>query len=86
MAGVGQWIAPHGNNITESDDNMDKFDVTVGGLDDPGFTSIEPKHGASLAAEDEGVYTCIIPDHNGDLQHLFVGLYRRAFNSEQHNL
>ena len=82
MVGVGQWIAPHGTNITN--DDVDQFDVTVGGLDDPGFTSIELKSGASLGVDDEGIYTCIIPDHNDDLQHLFIGLYGRAFNSEQH--
>ena len=80
MAGVGQWIAPDRNNITE--DNTDLFNITVGGLDDPGFTSIELKDGASLAVEDEGVYTCIIPNENGDMQYLFVGLYRRQFNSK----
>ena len=81
MAGVGQWIAPDGSNIT--DDDTDLFNITVGGLDDPGFTSIEIKDGASLTIDDEGVYTCIIPDENGDMQYLFVGLYRRGFNSKE---
>lgn len=81
VAGVGQWIAPDGSNITE--DNTDLFNVTVGGLDDPGFTSIEINDGASLTLDDEGVYTCIIPDENGDIQYLFVGLYGRGFNSEE---
>ena len=82
IAGVGQWIAPNGNNITE--DNTDLFNITVGDLDDPGFTSIELEDGASLAVEDEGVYTCIIPDENGDIHYLSVGLYGRGFNSKEH--
>ena len=84
MAGVGQWIAPDGNNITE--ENTDQFNVTVGGLDDPGFTSIELENGASLAIDDEGIYTCVIPDENGDKQYLFIGLYERYFNSKQCNM
>lgn len=80
MAGVGQWIAPDGNNITE--DSTDHFNITVGDLGDPGFTSIVLEDGASLEIEDEGVYMCIIPDENGDMQYLFVGLYRRHINSK----
>jgi hypothetical protein len=81
MAEVGQWIAPDGSNIT--DDTSDLFNVTIGGLDDPGFTSIKIKDGASLTLDDEGVYTCTIPDENGDMQYLFVGLYGRGFNSKE---
>lgn len=80
-AGVGQWIAPDGSNITE--DGSDVFNITVGASDDPGFTSIKIKDGASLTPDDEGVYTCMIPDENGDMWYLFVGLYGRGFNSKK---
>ena len=32
---------------------------------------------------DEGIYTCVIPDENGDLQYLYAGLYLRGFNCNQ---
>lgn len=81
MAGVGQWIAPDGNNI--SDDTNDLLNITIGGVDDPGLISMEIKDGATFTLDDEGVYTCIIPDENGDMQYLFVGLYGRGFNSKE---
>lgn len=81
MAGVGQWIAPDGSNITE--DGNDVFNITVGASDNPGFTSIKIRDGASLTPDYEGVYTCLIPDENGDMQYLFVGLYGRGFNSKE---
>lgn len=81
VAGVGQWITPDNNNITK--DNSDQFNVTVGDSNDPGFTSIELRNGVSLEVDSEGVYTCIIPDDNGVMQYLFIGLYRRLFNCKQ---
>lgn len=80
VADVGQWIAPNGSNITGQND--DRFVVTVGGISDPGFISIELHDGASLTTSDEGIYTCVIPNESGEEQYLYTGIYRRHFSSK----
>ena len=80
VAGVGQWIAPHGGDINGGP--SDPFTIITGDANDPGFTSIELEDGASLAPRDQGVYTCVIPDENGNVQYLYVGIYLRGFNSK----
>ena len=79
-AGVGQWIAPNGEDIDRGP--SDSFTIITGDIDDPGFTSIELQSGVSLASRDEGIYTCVIPDENGNVHYLYVGIYLRGFNSK----
>ncbi len=38
----------------------------------------------TLSAEEEGVYTCRIPDENGETVEVNFGLYRDGFNSRWH--
>ncbi len=38
----------------------------------------------TLSAEEEGVYTCRIPDENGETLEVNFGLYRDGFNSRWH--
>ena len=75
VGNVGHWKAPNGEDIDE-----ESFIVSVGDTTDPGITSIELQTGVSLSTRDEGIYTCIIPDENGDVQYLYAGLYQRGFN------
>lgn len=79
-ANVGQWIAPNGGGIAGGP--SDSFTIITGDADDPGFTSVELKDGVSLASRDQGVYSCVIPDENGNVHYLYVGLYLRGFNSK----
>ena len=79
-ADIGQWIAPNGGEIDVGPSGS--FTIVTGDADDPGFTSIELKDGVSLATRDQGVYSCIIPDENGNVHYLYVGLYLRGFNSK----
>ena len=69
LADVGQFVSPNGNDLTN-----DSAMVTVGGVTDPGFASLQL---ASYTRSNPGVYTCVIPDENGVLQHLHVGIYGR---------
>lgn len=78
---MGRWIAPNGDDITER--LTDSFIVVTGDNTDPGFTFIELQQGQSLAIEELGIYTCVIPDENGDIQYLYVGIYQQGFNSKQ---
>ena len=79
-ASVGQWIAPNGEEIDGGP--ADSFTILAGDADDPGFTLIELKDGVSLAPRDQGVYSCVIPDENGNVHYLYIGLYLRGFNGK----
>ena len=77
---VGAWLAPDGSDITNN--TMDHFDVNLGREDYPGSISMEVKIGYSLGSNEQGVYTCTIPDENGEQQYLHVGIYRNGFDGE----
>ena len=83
-AGVGQWITPSGKDATYQ--TSDPFDITVGDESDPGFLEISLHSGQFIIYEDQGVYTCRIPDDKGALVSLHVGIYLPAFVSEFLNL
>ena len=71
-AAVGKFVTPDGNDITN-----DSSIVTVGDTSDPGFISLQLSW---FTRSNPGVYTCIIPDENGVLQYLHVGIYYGRFN------
>ena len=80
MPDVGSWIAPSGQDITNS--NIDPFDVIVGDVSNPGYLSILQASGHSLTTSFQGIYTCILPDENGVERQIHVGIYPRGFNSK----
>ena len=71
---VGQFIAPNGSDISN-----DSSVVTSGDASDPGFVSLQL---SSFINNNQGVYTCIIPDEYGVQQYLHVGIYYGRFNSK----
>ncbi len=75
-ANVGQFVAPNGNDITNNSSI-----VTVGNSRSPGFISLE-LNSTSFTRNNQGVYSCIIPDENGIQQFLHVGIYYGSFNSK----
>ena len=74
---VGRWITPDGQDVTRS--SNDQFEITVGGVNDPGYLDITLATGRSLTHSDQGVYTCLIPDETGTTCELHVGLYLPGF-------
>ena len=72
---VGQWIAPNGMDITQSTTAL--FEVTVGGIDNPGFLSMQQRSGAAINFSNgtAGVYTCALSDENGIQSRIRVGVY-----------
>ena len=79
-ANVGRWITPQGRDTTY---NMtDIFDVSVGGMDNPGNINISLEAGQSLGSSHQGVYACIIPDERGVEHTLHVGIYPPTFSSK----
>lgn len=75
-ANEGRLIAPNGNDITNNTSV-----VTVGNMTDPGFVSLELQNSAAFATNNQGVYSCILPDENGVEQYLHAGIYFGRFNS-----
>ena len=80
-AGVGNWLAPNGEDITSKSD--DPFMITLGDETDPGYLAVDLTEGYSLTSTDEGVYTCTIPDADGIDNYLHIGIYRNGFSSKQ---
>ena len=77
MADVGRWITPQGRDSTY---NMtDIFDVSVGGMDNPGNINISLEAGRSIGSSHQGVYACIIPDEGGVEHTLYIGIYPPTF-------
>ena len=68
---VGQLINPDGDDITFLD--SDHFLVRKGGSYDPGLVHV--RRAVPLRREEEGVYTCRIPDEKGETVDVNVGLY-----------
>ena len=69
-----QFVAPNGTDISN-----DSSTVTFGDANDPGFLSVQLTS-SSINAH-QGVYTCIIPDEDGVVQYLHVGIYYGRLNS-----
>ena len=68
---VGQLLNPAGEDITFID--SDVFLVRRGGIYDPGLIHIHRI--VPLSDEEQGVYTCRIPDERGTAVDVNVGLY-----------
>ena len=77
---IGQWFAPDGSEISTSGTGSFIAVHGVGNL--PSYVSLQLIAGRNLAASDEGVYTCIIPDENSVQQILYYGLYQNGFRGE----
>ena len=75
---VGRWIAPNGNDLTNS--TVDPFRVVQGNERDPGSLIIQQATGHIITNSFQGVYTCILPDENGMQSYIHVGIYRNGFS------
>ena len=82
MTGVGQLVDLDGNTFNIGEDSrVFRVENTRG---EPGTVSfqnvidIEP----ALGADDEGVYSCRIPDESGAMVDVNIGVYQNGFNSE----
>ena len=80
---VGRWIAPSGEDITNN--HLDSFVIQfTNGPYSPSFSSLELLNPSSdpFIADNEGVYSCVVPDENGDLQTVNIALYTSTHSSE----
>ena len=65
-----------------TNDTIDPFEVTVGGLEDPASLVVHQRNGHLVTRSFQGVYTCIIMDTLQELKYLLVGIYPTGFNSK----
>ena len=74
--------------VTTPDGTMLSFGDNAGALRlynpfrRPGVLRLQTKSGMSMAASDQGIYTCTIPDSNGNTFVFNVGLYPNGFNGK----
>ena len=82
--GVGQLVDLDGNTFNTGQ-NSGVFSVaSIGNPVQPGSIRIQTV--TSLTADDEGVYSCHIPDETGTDVDVNIGLYRNGFNSKSVHL
>ena len=81
MTGVGQLVDLDGTSFnigqTSGVFSVDALGYYYGGL--PG--SVRFRNHETLTADDEGVYSCRIPDETGSDVDVNIGVYRNGFNS-----
>ena len=74
-AGIGQWIAPNGDDYTLPGTHA--FEVSVGNQSNPGVVeiSISGSDNRFPAGQWDGIYSCVIPDETGSEQRIYLGIY-----------
>ena len=76
----GHWISPSGLNLDSVADNP--FIIVVGDETDPGYIEMRLDHDAVIGIADMGIYTCLIPNEEGDNVTFHVGVYHSSFPSK----
>lgn len=77
---VGNWISPEGR-ILDAVQN-DPFDIIFGSGNIPGQLVVEtPLSNPPLTTTHEGVYTCVMPNEDGEIEYLRIGIYLNASES-----
>ena len=81
-AGIGQWIAPNGDDYTLPGTHA--FEVSVGGQNNPGVVeiSVSGSDNRFPAGQWDGIYSCVIPDETGAEQRIYLGIYLAFTGSE----
>ena len=74
--GVGQLVDLDGNTFNIGQNNGVFSVASIG----PGSIRIQTV--TSLTADDEGVYSCRIPDETGNDVDVNIGVYQNGFNSK----
>ena len=78
--GVGQLVDLDGNTFNTGENNGVFSVASIGNPVQP--SSIRIQTVTSLTADDEGVYSCRIPDETGSDVDVNIGVYRNGFNSK----
>ena len=76
----GHWISPSGLNLNNVTD--DPFSVIIGDWMDPGYIEMKLEHNKVIGITDTGIYTCLVPNEDGDNATFYVGLYHNSYPSK----
>lgn len=82
MASIGRWFDPNGLDVSFSPGDLELFNVGFVTRTLHSYTSLEVRSGHNFTADNQGIYTCVIPDEEGNSVTLNVGLYPAAYNGE----
>ena len=74
-AAIGQWVMPNGEKVAE----YGSFKVVHGGRDSYGFAGLQLNPNYTINPGDQGMFKCAIPDENGQVTELFIGLYPHGY-------
>ena len=80
ITGVGQLVDLDGNTFNIGQNNGVFSVASIGNPVQPGSIRIQTV--TSLTADDEGVYSCRIPDETGSDVDVNIGVYQNGFNSK----
>ena len=79
---VGRWISPQGQDITRN--FTDPFSIQFNnGPGYPSFSTLQ-LHNPLLqpfTSTYEGIYSCVVPDDQGVMQTLHIGIYSNQYSS-----
>ena len=78
QSGVGEITGLNGTALTNSDGDLIR--AIISPFSRPGIVRVRVTD--DLTANDQGIYTCTIPDDNGNNITMNVGLYPNGFNGE----
>ncbi|CAI8007187.1 Tyrosine-protein kinase receptor UFO, partial [Geodia barretti] len=82
QSNIGRWISPNGEEIPSGGNDM--FQIDFYNSTFRSYTSLTLKEGVQFSSEAEGMYSCIIPDENGEEQIRHFGLYDYGYTSDYH--
>ena len=82
MHSIGRWFDSNGQDISFNPGDIQLFNVDYATRTLHSYTSLEVRSGHNFTADNEGIYSCVIPDEEGDSVTLNVGLYSNSYNSE----
>ena len=79
---VGQWISPQGLDITGN--HMDPFSIQFNnGPGYPSFNTFQLQDSSlqPFTSTYNGVYSCVVPDDQGTMLTLHIGIYSNQYSS-----
>ena len=82
QSGVGNITTPDGTVLLPTGDQSTGFWRLTNPFERPGVVRLVNRSPQQSEFSDVGIYTCNIPDSNGTLLSLNVGLYSHNFNSK----
>lgn len=82
MPSIGRWFDTSGLDVSFNPGDIELFNVDFVTRTLHSYTSLEVRSGHNFTVGNEGMYSCVIPDEEGNSVTLNVGLYSNSYNGE----